>query len=329
MGLLVDGEWRTDWYDTASSGGRFVRDTAKFRNWITPDGAPGPTGEGGFRAEAGRYHLYVSLACPWAHRALLYRALRGLEEAIPVSVVSPCMFDDGWTFERGFPGATGDRLFGERFLRDVYLRAAPKASGRVTVPLLWDRERATIVSNESSEIIRMFDTAFDAVTGNRETFRPADLRDAIDAVNARVYETVNNGVYRAGFATTQEAYEEALLPLFETLDWLEKRLSRTRYVMGDRLTEADLRLFPTIVRFDAVYVGHFKCNLRRIADYPNLSGWLRDLYQTPGVAGTVNLDHIKTHYYASHRGLNPTGIVPVGPLLDLDAPHDRASLRAA
>jgi putative glutathione S-transferase len=329
MGLLVDGEWRTDWYDTGKSGGRFVRDTARFRNWITPDGAPGPSGEDGFRAEAGRYHLYVSLACPWAHRTLIYRALRGLTEAIPVSVVSPYMFDDGWTFAPDFPGVTGDVLFGSRFLREVYLRADPKASGRVTVPLLWDRERETIVSNESAEIIRMFDTAFDALTGNRETLRPAALAEEIDAINARVYETVNNGVYRAGFATTQEAYEEALHPLFETLDWIERRLARAPYLAGDRVTEADWRLFPTIIRFDAVYVGHFKCNLRRIADYPNLSDWLRELYHIPGIAETVNLDHIKTHYYASHRGLNPTGIVPAGPVLDFDARQPRAQRRAA
>ena len=329
MGLLVDGEWRTDWYDTDKTGGRFVRDTARFRNWITPDGAPGPAGQGGFRAEAGRYHLYVSLACPWAHRTLIYRALRGLEEAIPVSVVSPYMFDDGWTFRDDFPGVTGDRLFGAEFLREIYLRADPKASGRVTVPLLWDIETGTIVSNESSEIIRMFDTGFDRVTGNRATFHPEGLVDAIDRVNQRIYDTVNNGVYRAGFATTQEAYEEAVVPLFETLDWLEARLGRTRYVMGDALTEADLRLFPTLIRFDAVYHGHFKCNLRRIVDYPNLSGWLRDVYQLPGVGATVAMDHIKTHYYGSHASLNPSGVVPKGPLLDFTQPHGRDVLRAA
>jgi putative glutathione S-transferase len=329
MGLLVDGAWRTDWYDTEKTGGRFVRDTARFRNWITPDGAPGPSGEGGFPAEAGRYHLYVSLACPWAHRTLLYRALCGLEDVISVSVVSPYMFDDGWTFEENFPGVTGDRLYGERFMRDIYLRADPKASGRVTVPVLWDGKRETIVSNESAEIIRMFDTAFGALTGRRETFRPAARADEIDAANDRIYQTLNNGVYRAGFATTQAAYEEAVFPVFETLDWLEARLARTRYVAGEALTEADLRLFPTLIRFDSVYHGHFKCNLRRIADYPNLSGWLRDLYQTPGVAGTVDLEHAKTHYYASHRGLNPSGIVPSGPVLDLASAHGRDGRRAA
>ena len=329
MGLLVDGVWRTDGYHQEAHGGRFVRDASRFRNWITPDGAPGPSGEGGFAAESGRYHLYVSLACPWAHRTLLLRALKGLSPHISVSVVSPYMFDEGWTFESDFPGVTGDALFGERHLRDVYLRADPKATGRVTVPLLWDKATGRIVSNESAEIIRMFNSAFDGLTGDRADYYPEPLRAEIDAVNARVYETVNNGVYRAGFATTQEAYEEAVFPLFETLDWLEDRLSRSRYVTGDRLTEADLRLFPTVVRFDPVYHGHFKCNLRRIADYPNLSGWMREIYQTSGVAETVDIDHIKTHYYASHRSVNPTGVVPAGPVLDLDAPHGRCVLRAA
>ena len=329
MGLLVDGVWRTDGYDTESTGGRFVRDTAKFRNWITADGAPGPSGAGGYQAEPGRYHLYVSMACPWAHRALIFRALKGLEDLISVSVVSPYMFDDGWTFAQDFPGATEDHLFGETFLRDVYLRAAPRTTGRVTVPLLWDRKTGTIVSNESAEIIRMFNTAFDGITGNRRDFYPPRLREKIDAINARVYETVNNGVYKAGFATTQAAYEEAVGPLFDTLDLLEDQLSRRRYVAGDVATEADWRLFPTVLRFDPVYVGHFKCNLRRIADYSNLFGWLRELYQWPGVAGTVDLAQIKTHYYASHRSINPTGIVPAGPELDLDAPHGRDWLAAA
>jgi putative glutathione S-transferase len=329
MGLLIDGVWKTDWYDTEATGGAFVRDTARFRHWITPDGRPGPTGEGGFAAEAGRYHLYVSLACPWAHRTLIFRALKGLEDVIGVSAVSPYMGEDGWTFRQDFPGVTGDRLFGETYLRDVYLRANPKASGRVTVPALWDRLSGTIVSNESSEIIRMLNSAFDGLTGNRLDFYPERLRAEIDALNAEIYETVNNGVYRAGFATTQEAYEAAVLPLFETLDALEARLARNRYLVGDRLTEADWRLFTTLVRFDAVYHGHFKCNLRRIVDYPNLSGWLRELHQIPGVAGTVAMDHIKTHYYASHATINPTGIVPAGPILDFEAPHGRERLRAA
>jgi len=329
MGLLVEGVWKTDWYDTSRTGGEFVRDTAKFRNWITADGAPGPSGEGGFRAEAGRYHLYVSHACPWAHRTMIFRALKGLERAITVSVVSPYMHDDGWTFAQDFPGATEDHLFAKRFLREVYLQADPGISGRVTVPVLWDRKRGVIVSNESSEIIRMFNSAFDALTGNRDDYYPQGLRAAIDALNARIYDTVNNGVYKAGFATTQAAYEEAVRPLFATLDMIEERLSRTRYLTGGRLTEADWRLFTTAIRFDPVYVGHFKCNIRRIADYPNLSGWLREFYQAPGIAATVHLDHIKTHYYASHETINPTGIVPVGPALDLDAPHDRARLAAA
>jgi putative glutathione S-transferase len=329
MGLLIDGVWSTDGYHQDEHEGRFVRDTASFRNWITPDGAPGPSGEGGFAAESGRYHLYVSLACPWAHRALIFRALKELERHISVSVVSPFMFDDGWTFAQDFAGATADHLFGERYLRDVYLRAAPKASGRVTVPLLWDKATGRIVSNESSEIIRMFNSAFNAITGNHADYCPEPLRAEIDAVNARVYDTVNNGVYKAGFATTQAAYEEAVGPLFESLDWLEDRLARQRYLCGARLTEADWRLFTTAVRFDAVYHGHFKCNVRRWADYPNLSGWLRELFQIPGIAATVDMDHIRTHYYASHRSINPTGIVPAGPVLDLHASHGREMLSAA
>ncbi|MDT8343821.1 MAG: glutathione S-transferase family protein [Thermohalobaculum sp.] len=326
MGLLVDGEWRDQWYDTGASGGRFVRDTAKFRNWITPAGAPGPTGEGGFAAESGRYHLYVSHACPWAHRTLIFRRLKGLEDHIGVSVVHPLMQGDGWTFAIGFDGATGDTLMGKRFLREVYLAAAPKASGRVTVPVLWDRARGTIVSNESSEIIRMFNSAFDALTGNRLDFYPEALRPDIDALNARIYDAVNNGVYKAGFATTQGAYEEAARALFGALDELDARLATRRYLTGARITEADWRLFTTLIRFDAVYVGHFKCNIRRIADYPALSGYLRDLYQHPGIRETVRFDHIKFHYYASHAGVNPTGIVPLGPELDLDRPHGRGGL---
>ena len=323
MGLLVDGIWRDQWYDTKSSGGRFQRSTTSWRNWVTPDGAPGPTGEGGFAAESGRYHLYVSLACPWAHRALIFRALKGLASHIDVSVVHPDMLSDGWTFATDFPGTTGDGLFGLPFLRDIYVKADPNASGRVTVPVLWDKVRGRIVSNESAEIIRMFNSAFNGLTGNTDDYWPEDLRPHIEAMNARIYDTVNNGVYKAGFATTQSAYEEAVAPLFESLDWLEARLSAQRYLCGDRLTEADWRLFTTLVRFDAVYVGHFKCNLRRIADYPQLSGFLRELYQMPGIADTVNFQHIKGHYYQSHDTINPTGIVPMGPLLDLDAPHGR------
>lgn len=328
MGLLVDGQWHDRWYDTAASGGRFVRSEAPFRNWITPDGRPGPTGEGGFKAEPGRYHLYVSLACPWAHRTLIFRKLKGLEEMIGVSVVHWLMGKDGWTFEPG-PGVTGDRLHGSRFLHEVYTRAVPDYSGRVTVPVLWDRERGTIVSNESSEIIRMLNSAFDGVGAKPGDYHPAELRDEIDRVNERVYATVNNGVYRAGFATTQEAYDEAVTELFDSLDWLEERLSRQRYLAGERATEADWRLFTTLVRFDPVYHGHFKCNLRRLVDYPALWGFTRELYQWPGVAETVSLLHIKGHYYQSHRNINPTGIVPRGPLIDFGAPHGRERLKAA
>lgn len=322
MGLLIDGEWHTQWYDTKSTDGRFVRTDAKFRNWITADGEAGPSGEGGFKAEPDRYHLYVSLACPWAHRALIMRRLKKLEKLIPVSVVSHFMGEDGWTFDKR-TGSTGDGLYNLAFLRDLYRRADPTFTGRVTVPVLWDKKRETIVSNESSEIIRMFNTAFNGLTGDDADFYPAELRAEIDAVNERVYATVNNGVYRAGFATTQEAYEEAVADVFSTLDALEDRLSRQRYLAGDCITEADWRLFTTLVRFDPVYVGHFKCNLRRIADYPNLSNYLRDLYQQPGVAGTVDLHHIKQHYYGSHESINPTRIVPAGPVIDYAAPHDR------
>ena len=312
MGLLVDGEWRDQWYDTAKSGGRFQRQDSAFRNWVTADGAPGPSGEGGFKAEPGRYHLYVSLACPWAHRALIFRALKGLEAMIDVSIVHWLMLDQGWTFADG-PGVVPDTIGGADYMHQVYTRADPHYSGRVTVPVLWDKRQGTIVNNESSEIIRMFNDAFDGIGANPGDFYPAALRGEIDALNERIYATVNNGVYRAGFATTQDAYEEAVGPLFETLDWLEERLATKRFLTGDAITEADWRLFTTLIRFDAVYVGHFKCNIRRIADYPRLSAYLRALYQVEGVAGTVDLGHIKRHYYESHRTINPTGIVPVGP----------------
>lgn len=312
MGLLVDGEWRDQWYDTAKSGGRFQRQDSAFRNWVTADGAPGPSGEGGFKAEAGRYHLYVSLACPWAHRALIFRALKGLEAMIDVSVVHWLMLDQGWTFADG-PGVVPDPIGGADYMHEVYTRADPHYSGRVTVPVLWDKRQGTIVNNESSEIIRMFNDAFDEIGAKPGDFYPAALRSEIDALNERIYATVNNGVYKAGFATTQDAYEEAVGPLFETLDWLEERLESRRFLTGDAITEADWRLFTTLIRFDAVYVGHFKCNIRRIADYPRLSAYLRTLFQVDGVAGTVDLGHIKRHYYESHRTINPTGIVPVGP----------------
>ncbi|MDM7970382.1 MAG: glutathione S-transferase family protein [Paracoccaceae bacterium] len=323
MGQLVDGEWHDTWYDTSKTGGKFERSTAGFRNWVTADGSAGPSGEGGFKAESGRYHLYVSLACPWAHRTLIFRALKGLTDHIGISVVHPEMLSDGWTFATDFPGATGDRLFGLPFLRDIYTRTDPKVSGRVTVPILYDTQRGTIVSNESSEIIRMFNSAFDGLTGNTDDYWPEALRDGIEDVNARIYDTVNNGVYKAGFATTQAAYEAGVYPLFETLDWLEERLSQNRYLLGDRLTEADWRLFPTLVRFDSVYHLHFKCNRKRIVDYPNLWAYTRELYQVPGVAETVNLDHIVRHYHYSHDTINPHRIIPINPILDFDAPHGR------
>ena len=329
MGQLVDGVWQDVWYDTKSTGGAFRRTTARFRNWITPDGAPGPSGEGGFPAESGRYHLYVSLACPWAHRTLIFRALKGLEDHIGVSVVHPDMLTDGWTFATDFPGATGDTLFGLPFARDIYLKADPKISGRVTVPILWDKTRGAIVSNESSEIIRMLNSAFDGITGNTRDFWPAELRDTIEPVNARIYDTLNNGVYKAGFATTQAAYDAAVAPLFDTLDWLEDRLSHNRYLMGDRLTEADWRLFTTLIRFDKVYHGHFKCNRARIVDYPNLWAYTRELYQMPGIAGTVDFGHIVRHYHYSHETINPNRIVPITPDLDLWVPHGRERLKAA
>jgi putative glutathione S-transferase len=326
MGMLVDGVWQDRWYDTESTGGRFVRTNAVFRNWVTADGSPGPSGEGGFRAEAGRYHLYVSLACPWAHRTLIMRRLKRLEAMIGVSAVHWRMMEHGWTFEDG-PGVIPDPIHGARYMHQVYTAAKPDYSGRVTVPVLWDKAKGTIVSNESAEIIRMMNTAFDGIGAKPGDYYPEDLRSEIDQLNARIYDSINNGVYKAGFATTQQAYEEAVRPLFEALDALDERLSSRRYLCGDRLTEADIRLFTTLVRFDPVYVGHFKCNLRRIADYPHLSGYLRDLYQTDGIAETVNMAHIKGHYYESHRNINPTGIVPVGPILDLDAPHGREGLQ--
>ena len=329
MGLLVDGEWQDKWYDTKKNGGKFVRSESRFRNWITADGSAGPTGEAGFKAEPGRYRLYVSLACPWAHRTLILRSLKGLEDMIPISVVHWHMAENGWTFDGDDPDVVPDPIFEARYLHQVYTGVDPTYTGRVTVPVLFDTQRNTIVSNESADIIRMLNTAFDSVGATPGDYYPAPLRDEIDALTDRIYDTVNNGVYKAGFATTQKAYEDAVTPLFDSLDWLEDILSRNRYLTGDRITEADWRLFTTLVRFDPVYVGHFKCNLRRIADYPNLSGYLRDLYQQPGVAETVNLRHIKHHYYGSHDMINPSGVVPKGPELDLDSPHGRAKLAAA
>lgn len=328
MGLLVDGVWRDQWYDTAKTGGRFERSKSQFRDFVTVDGEPAEGRTRGFKAEPGRYHLYVSLACPWAHRTLVFRKLKKLEDVISVSVVHHFMGDHGWTFRQA-DGATGDGLYGLDFLHQIYTKADPHYSGRVTVPVLWDRKTETIVSNESSEIIRMLNEAFDAWGDASVDLYPEALRAEIDAVNARVYDDINNGVYKAGFATTQGAYEEAFEALFAALDMVEDRLSGQRYLAGNRLTEADWRLFTTLVRFDPVYVGHFKCNLRRIADYPNLSNYLRELYQVPGVAETVDMRHIKAHYYGSHATINPTRIVPVGPELELDEPHDRGRLAKA
>jgi putative glutathione S-transferase len=324
MGLLVEGRWQDQWYES-SKDGAFQREQAKRRNWVTADGRPGPSGEGGFKAEAGRYHLYVSLACPWAHRTLIVRKLKGLESLIDVSVVSWLMRENGWTFDKQ-TGSTGDALDGHTFMYQRYLADTPDYTGRVTVPVLWDKKLQRIVSNESSEIIRMFNSAFDDLTGNRLDLYPEALRPEINQLNDRIYPAVNNGVYRAGFATSQGAYEEAFDEVFAELDALEKLLGEKRYLSGEYLTEADVRLFTTLIRFDAVYHGHFKCNLRRIADYPNLSNWLREMYQLPGVASTVDFVHIKHHYYASHATINPTGVVPKGPEQDFSGPHDRARL---
>lgn len=326
MGLLVDGQWQDQWYDTKRTGGRFERSASQYRNWITADGSPGPTGAGGFKAERGRYHLYVSYACPWAHRALVMRAWKGLEQHVGVSVVHPLMLENGWELRSDFDGATGGSLYGFDKLYQLYLKADPHYTGRVTVPVLWDRERETIVSNESADIIRMLGSAFDGLGAIAGDYYPAALREDIDALNDTVYHRVNNGVYKAGFATSQAAYDEAVTTLFDTLDDLERRLGERRYLMGDVLTEADLRLWTTLVRFDAVYVTHFKCDRKRIADYPNLSGFLREIYQMPGVADTVDMDHIRQHYFRSHPSVNPHGIVSIGPQQDFAAPHGRQRL---
>lgn len=317
MGLLVEGQWKDQWYDTEATGGKFVRESAGFRGWVSPEA------DARFSAEVGRYHLYVSLACPWAHRALILRKLKGLEDAIGVSVVDPYMGEWGWSFS-DVPGAIPDSLYGLDHLFELYQKAASGYTGRVTTPTLWDRQHETIVSNESADIVRMFNGEFDAFATHPERdYYPEHLREEIDTVNERVYNDVNNGVYKTGFATTQAAYEDAFATVFAALDWLDDRLAGQRYLVGDQVTEADWRLFVTLVRFDAVYFGHFKCNQRRIADYPHLSGYLRELYQMPGIAETTNFDHIKQHYYRSHPSINPTGIVPLGPELNLDAPHGR------
>jgi putative glutathione S-transferase len=322
MGLLIDGKWHDRWYDTDATGGRIERTESSFRSWVTPDGAPGPSGRGGFAAEPGRYHLYVSLACPWAHRTLIMRELKGLTGAVTVSVVHWRMLANGWTFEQG-PGTVPDTINGATYLHEVYTRADPRYTGRVTVPVLWDRETGTIVSNESAEILRMFNSAFDSAGATPGDHYPEALRAGIDAVNARVYRTVNNGVYRAGFATRQEAYEEAYSALFESLDWLEARLSGRRYLCGDTLTEADIRLLTTLLRFDLVYYGHFKVNRQHLYEFPALWAYTRDLYQREAVRRTTDFRHIRHHYYESQRTVNPTGIVPLGPRIDFEAPHGR------
>ena len=315
MGLLVDGQWHDQWYDTAESGGRFIRSEAQFRNWVSADGSAGPSGTGGFKAEPGRYHLYVSHACPWAHRVMIYRSIKGLSEAISLSVVDWFMGDKGWQFGDS-PGAIRDPIHSADYLYQVYLASEPNYSGRVTVPILWDKHTNQIVNNESSELIRMLNSAFDECGAKPGDYYPAHLQNEIDEINARVYETLNNGVYKCGFATTQEAYDEAVVPLFDTLDWLEKLLHEREYLLGEKITEADWRLFTTLIRFDPVYVGHFKCNLKRVVDYPNLWRYTRRLYAFPGVAETVHFDHIKNHYYGSHETINPSRVVPKGPELN-------------
>jgi len=328
MGLLIEGVWHDQWYDTKKSGGAFVRSASQFRNWVTADGSAGPSGGGGFKAEAERYHLYVSLACPWAHRTLIFRKLKKLEEVISVSVVDPHMLEQGWAFTGNFDSDL-DEINGREFLHEIYTLAQANYSGRVTVPVLWDKQTQTIVSNESSEIIRILNSAFNALTDARHDYYPVALRSDVDAINDFVYRNVNNGVYRCGFATRQAAYDKAFDELFSTLDQLEQRLNQQRYLVGEQITEADWRLFTTLVRFDAVYYSHFKCNLHQLRDYPNLSNYLRELYQAPGVKETVNLTHIKQHYYYSQSTVNPTRIVPKGPLLDFDLRHDRARFNQA
>lgn len=327
MGLLVNGQWEDKWYDTDKHGGEFVRESPKFRRWITPDGSPGPAGDVGFRAEPDRYHLYVSLACPWAHRTLIMRAFKGLEEMIPVSVVNPKMLENGWTFEPR-PGVTGDSVNHASYLYEIYTLADPEYTGRVTVPTLWDKKHRTIVSNESADIIRMFNSGFDHLGATPGDYYPMTLRGEIDLLNERIYDKVNNGVYKAGFATAQDVYEKAFDELFSTLDWLDNLLGNRRYLIGGQLTEADIRLFTTLIRFDPVYYGHFKANRKHVYEYPNLWSYTRELYQMDEIRRTVSFDHIKNHYYQSHPAINPAGIVPAGPDLAFDAPHDRHRMPA-
>ncbi|WP_160063982.1 glutathione S-transferase family protein [Psychromonas sp. L1A2] len=325
MGLLVDGQWHNQWYDTKANNGKFIRSESQFRNWITADGQAGPTGKAGFKAEAGRYHLYISLACPWAHRTLIFRELKGLQSMIDISVVNSLMAEEGWTFKPGV-GVIADSVNDVLFAHQLYTLADPAYSGRVTVPILWDKQQQTIVSNESADIIRMFNSAFDGIGASEGDYYPEHAQDAINEVNDWIYRDINNGVYRAGFATTQAAYEDAVNTVFEALDKVELRLSTQRYLLGKQLTEADWRLFTTLIRFDAAYVGHFKCNKKRIADYPSLSNYVRDLYQHEGIASTVDIDYIKAHYYGSHDTINPTRIIPVGPEVDFMQAHDRSRL---
>ncbi len=325
MGKLVNGIWHDVWYDTKATKGEFKRAESQFRNWITVDGSAGPTGEAGFKAESDRYHLYVSLACPWAHRTLIFRRLKRLEDIIGLSIVHPDMLENGWEFK--VEGRSrGDEVHGFDFVHQLYTRADPQYSGRVTVPILWDRKTDTIVNNESSEIIRMFNASFHQLAAVTPDYFPENLREEIDAINAIIYPNINNGVYRAGFATTQGAYEKAVLALFDTLDNLERTLDQQKYLAGDIITEADWRLFTTLIRFDSVYHGHFKTNIRSIEDYPNLSEYLRELYQVEGVAGTVDFDQIKRHYYVSQTTINPTQIIPMGPDIDYSRPHNRNNL---
>lgn len=326
MGLLIEGKWHDQWYDTKSHKGEFIRSESQFRHWVTPDGSAGPTGEEGFKAEAGRYHLYVSLACPWAHRALIMRELKGLQDLISVSVVHPLMLEQGWTFASDTPAATGDLLYGYSYLHQLYTRSQPDYTGRVTVPVLWDKQKQTIVNNESSEIIRMLNSAFNRCGANAADLYPTHLQEKIDHLNSWIYDSINNGVYRVGFATSQQAYDSAVETLFSSLEKLEQKLSEQRYLAGDQMTEADIRLFTTLVRFDPVYVTHFKCDRKRISDYPSLSGYLRELYQIPGIAESVNMTHIREHYYRSHPMLNPQGIISTGPEFDLNAAHGREIL---
>ncbi len=322
MGMLIKGKLVDNWLEKEIDDGDFKRMASTFRHWVTADGSAGPTGDAGFKAEAGRYHLYISHACPWAHRTVIFRKLKKLEQIIGLSVVAPDMLEQGWTFDSNNP-AFIDQLYGHDYVYQLYLRADPEFTGQITVPILWDRKNNTIVNNESSEIIRMLNSAFNDLTPINTDYYPKVLRNEIDAINALVYENINNGVYRCGFATSQLAYDASFQRLFNALDEVEMRLSQQRYLTGPTLTEADWRLFTTLIRFDAVYVGHFKCNLKRIADYPNLSNYLRELYQIEGIAETVDLDYIKRHYYFSHTSINPTQIIPKGPELDFNLPHDR------